>query len=118
MIGMMAIEMAGGVYCPLSPRDPRQRLAALVQQTNSRLVLVHWLTQNKFASNVAACDMDVIVSTNSTLRDLDVNQLSDVKVTPDNVAYIIFTSGSTGTPKAVSHDGRGRLPAARSACLL
>ena len=45
---MMAIEMVGGVYCPLSPRDPQHRLHALVQQTQSRLVLVHWLTKTKF----------------------------------------------------------------------
>ncbi|CAF4379848.1 unnamed protein product, partial [Rotaria sordida] len=36
VIGVMAIEMAGGVYCPLSPRDPRHRLHALLQQTQSR----------------------------------------------------------------------------------
>ncbi|CAF5022259.1 unnamed protein product, partial [Rotaria sp. Silwood1] len=29
VIGMMAIVMAGGVYCPLSPRDPEHRLHAL-----------------------------------------------------------------------------------------
>ncbi|CAF1591220.1 unnamed protein product, partial [Adineta steineri] len=41
VIGIMGIEMAGGVYCPLSPRDPQHRLHALVEQTQSRLVLVH-----------------------------------------------------------------------------
>ena len=35
--------------------------------------------------------------------DVDVDRLSNVLVTPDNIAYIIFTSGSTGTPKAVSY---------------
>ncbi|CAF4148434.1 unnamed protein product, partial [Adineta steineri] len=41
VIGIMGIEMAGGVYCPLSPRDPQHRLHALTQQTQSRLVLIH-----------------------------------------------------------------------------
>ena len=27
---MIAIEMVGGVYCPLSPRDPQHRLHALI----------------------------------------------------------------------------------------
>ncbi|CAF1356610.1 unnamed protein product, partial [Adineta steineri] len=44
VIGIMSIEMAGGVYCPLSPRDPQHRLHSLVEQTQSRLVLVHHLT--------------------------------------------------------------------------
>ncbi|CAF5092377.1 unnamed protein product, partial [Rotaria sp. Silwood1] len=26
VIGMMAIEMSGGVYCPLSAHDPEHRL--------------------------------------------------------------------------------------------
>jgi non-ribosomal peptide synthetase component F len=114
MIGMMAIEIVGGVYCPLSPRDPPQRLAALVQQTNSRLVLVHWLTHTKFADDMISCNVDVILIDGHASRDIDVDQLSNVTVTPDNVAYTIFTSGSTGAPKAVSHNLCSRLPAARS----
>ncbi|CAF1585803.1 unnamed protein product, partial [Adineta steineri] len=52
VIGIMGIEMAGGVYCPLSPRDPQHRLYALTQQTQSRLVLVHHLTKIKFSHDV------------------------------------------------------------------
>ena len=48
----MAIEMAGGIYCPLSPRDPQHRLHALIQQTQSRLVLVHHCTTMKFDHNI------------------------------------------------------------------
>ena len=43
---MMAIEIVGGVYCPLSPRDPQHRLYALVEQTQCRFVLVHHPTKN------------------------------------------------------------------------
>ena len=43
----MGIELAGGVYCPLSPRDPQHRLHALTKQTQSRLVLVHYLTKSE-----------------------------------------------------------------------
>ncbi|CAF1577620.1 unnamed protein product, partial [Adineta steineri] len=34
-------------------------------------------------------------------RNIDIDQLSRIKVTLDDLAYIIFTSGSTGIPKAV-----------------
>ncbi|CAF1085931.1 unnamed protein product [Adineta steineri] len=44
MIGMMAIEMSGGVYSALSSRNPQHRLHTLIEQTQSRLVLVHWMT--------------------------------------------------------------------------
>ncbi len=98
----MAIEMIGGVYCPLSPRDPQHRLLALVQQTQSRLVLVHWLTKMKFNDTIVLLEVDLVVTNNDVATDVDVDSLSSVEVTLDNIAYVIFTSGSTGTPKAVS----------------
>ena len=101
MIGILAIEIIGGVYCPLSPRDPEHRLYALMQQTKSRLVLVHWLTKPKFNDSINSLDIDPILNENIIRADTDVDQLSNVVVRPDDIAYIIFTSGSTGTPKAV-----------------
>ncbi|CAF1264219.1 unnamed protein product [Adineta steineri] len=101
VIGMMAIEMAGGVYCPLSPRDPQHRLHVLTQQTQNRLVLVHHLTKIKFQRNVFLFDIDLVVSDNDRERMIDIYQLSNVIVTAVDIAYTIFTSGSTGTPKAV-----------------
>ncbi len=97
----MAIEMAGGKYCPLSPRDPEHRLHALIEQTFSRLVLVHWLTESKFTERTLALDIDLILINNNFESDDSFDLLSNVVVTPDRIAYIIFTSGSTGTPKAV-----------------
>ena len=99
---MMTIEMIGSVYCPLSPRDPQHRLHSLIQQTQSRLVLVHWLTKRKFSSNVILVDINSAVTNMDMERDVHVDQLSDVVVSPNDIAYTIFTSGSTGTPKAVS----------------
>ena len=97
----MAIEMVGGVYCPLSPRDPQHRLYALLQQTQSRLVLVHCLTKSKFNDDIISLNIDAALTYNDSKSDLDVDQLSNIIVSRENIAYIIFTSGSTGTPKAV-----------------
>ena len=100
----MAIEMVGAVYCPLSPRDPHHRLHSLLQQTQSGLVLVHWLTKTKFNDDIISFDIDSMLNNNEINNDIDVDRLSTVEVTPGNIAYIIFTSGSTGTPKAVSNE--------------
>ncbi|CAF0953681.1 unnamed protein product [Adineta steineri] len=99
VIGMMAIEMVGGVYCPLSPRDPQHRLCALLQQTQSRLVLNHHLTKTKFNNDVISLDIDLILTDNAVEGHID--RLSSIPITLNNIAYIIFTSGSTGIPKAV-----------------
>ncbi|CAF4040459.1 unnamed protein product [Adineta steineri] len=101
VIGIMAIEMAGGVYCPLSPRDPQHRLHALIQQTQSRLVLVHNLTKNKFNYNIVSSNIDSILNMNDMDNDVDNNCVSSVIAKGKEIAYIIFTSGSTGTPKVV-----------------
>jgi non-ribosomal peptide synthetase component F len=103
VIGMMSIEMIGGVYCPLSPRDPEHRLDTLLQQTQSRLVLVHSLTKTKFNSDIISLDINLLVHFDNPCDKGDIKQLHNVKITVENIAYTIFTSGSTGTPKAVSH---------------
>ena len=99
----MAIEIIGGVYCPLSPRDPQHRLHTLVRQTQSHGVLVHYLTKTKFNDNIVLLDIDFILINHDAESDVDVVRLSSIAVIPENLAYIIFTSGSTGTPKAVSN---------------
>ena len=94
--------MAGGVYCPLSPRDPQHRLHALTQQIQSRLVLVHDLTKTKFDDDIISLGIDSVLIDQEVPRTIHVHRLSNVVVAHDSMAYIIFTSGSTGTPKAVS----------------
>ena len=98
---MMAIEMVGGVYCPLSPRDPQHRLHALVQQAQSRLVLTHDQTKTKFNDNVVFVDVDSVLINNNTGGAVDIFRLARVLVTSENIGYLVFTSGSTGIPKAV-----------------
>ncbi|CAF3917459.1 unnamed protein product [Rotaria sordida] len=100
VIGMMAIEIIGAVYCPLSPRDPEHRLHLLVEQTRSQLVLVHHLTKNKFNDSIISLDIDLVLIDNELESDINFGRLSNANVTIENVAYTIFTSGSTGMPKA------------------
>jgi non-ribosomal peptide synthetase component F len=101
---MLAIEMVGGVYCPLSSRDPQHRLQSLLEQTQSRSVLVHYLTRTKIQMNVISTDIDSVLTTSNISSDNDIDLFETALVTPNNIAYIIFTSGSTGTPKAVSNE--------------
>jgi tyrocidine synthetase-3 len=102
VIGIMAIGMTGGIYCPLSPQDPQDRLDSLVQQTQGRLVTVDWWTKSKFYDNLATLEIDLILRTSDSNSDINVNQLSNVAATSEATVYVIFTSGSTGIPKAVS----------------
>jgi non-ribosomal peptide synthetase component F len=106
---MLAIEMVGGVYCPLSPRDPQHRLHALMQQTQNQLVLVHHLTKTKFDHDIMLVNIDIVLINNNVNIGIDIGVLSSTIFSPKNIAYIIFTSGSTGTPKAVRRNRFYRL---------
>ncbi|CAF3935413.1 unnamed protein product, partial [Adineta steineri] len=101
IIGLLSIEIIGGVYCPLSPENPQQRLQNLVEQTQARLILVHSLTNRIFKNNFITYDIDAAINVNDEITNDDLYQLSSISITPDNISYIVFTSGSTGTPKAV-----------------
>jgi non-ribosomal peptide synthetase component F len=97
----MSIEMAGAIYCPLSPRDPQHRLEALMEQTQSRLVLVHNMTLDNFNGNIAIMNIDAEITVEAPIKSQCFDRLSYILVSPEDIAYVIFTSGSTGTPKAV-----------------
>ncbi|CAF1283980.1 unnamed protein product [Adineta steineri] len=101
VIGIMAIEMSGGFYCPLSSRDSKYHVHALIQRTESRLVLVHWLTKSKVNNKIVSTDIDSIWIDNNIISGVNVDRLSRVTVTSNNTAYIIFTSGSTGVQKSI-----------------
>lgn len=46
VIGLLAIFVAGGVYCPLNPTDPEERISTLIESTNARLVILHGSTED------------------------------------------------------------------------
>ena len=98
---MMAIEMGGGVYCPLSPRDPQQRLHSLLEHTKSSYILVHYLTKSKFHHHTISFNIDSILVNDEIEYNDDGERFANAEKASDHVAYIIFTSGSTGIPKAV-----------------
>ncbi|CAF3644204.1 unnamed protein product, partial [Adineta steineri] len=101
VIGILSIAMVGSAYCPLSVRDPPQRLQVLVNQTQSRLVLVHASTAAIFSPDKLTLNIDCVIRLEERFSEFNLNELSNVPVTPESVVFIIFTSGSTGIPKAV-----------------
>jgi non-ribosomal peptide synthetase component F len=48
--GLFSIMYVGGVYCPLNPTDPYERLVSLLEQTHGQYVLVHEKTRSQFPS--------------------------------------------------------------------
>ncbi|MEU1696549.1 amino acid adenylation domain-containing protein, partial [Streptomyces hirsutus] len=90
---MLAVWRAGGVYVPLDPRLPGERLRYMCEEAAVRHVVCDTRTRDRAAAlTTGAVDVDDV------LPDPD-----GPRHTPhrDDLAYVIFTSGSTGRPKAV-----------------
>ncbi|CAF1506572.1 unnamed protein product, partial [Didymodactylos carnosus] len=108
VIGVLAIIAAGCVYCPLYCLDGIERLCTIIQNTHSHLVLVHSQTESKFESvrdrfenkNITLFNTESFII-NTTLLPTYNNQLLNVEIDSNDIAYLIHTSGSTGKPKGV-----------------
>jgi amino acid adenylation domain-containing protein len=85
IVALLAILKAGGVYVPLNPAYPKERLALMYEDARLRVLI----TEETFA------DLDDEPSTNL-----------DNHTTPENRAYVMYTSGSTGRPKGVNVEHR------------
>ena len=81
---VLGVLKAGGVYVPLDPAYPEERLAFMLKDSGAALLLNEHLLEVDAAAIDAESDADPAPS-----------------VTVDNLAYVIYTSGSTGMPKGV-----------------
>lgn len=96
VIGILAILKAGGAYVPLDPAYPTERLALMLEDVQTPILLTQTHLQNRLPRNqqmVVNLDTDGEIIAQYSTDNLP------CEVTPENLAYIIYTSGSTGTPK-------------------
>ncbi len=98
IVGLLGILKAGGAYVPLDPATPKDRLAFMLADTRSAVLLTqrHLLGQLPQRSATVICldtDWQAIEKTGRSRTP------SGVK--PENLAYVMYTSGSTGQPKGV-----------------
>ncbi|HEU5230073.1 MAG TPA: amino acid adenylation domain-containing protein, partial [Ktedonobacteraceae bacterium] len=105
IIGLLAILKAGGVYVPLDPRYPQERLAFMIEDAHLSLLL----TQQKIRHCLPALPhLPVLSLENNWFKATEeAGEPPAREVTPQMLAYLIYTSGSTGRPKGVqvSHQG-------------
>jgi amino acid adenylation domain-containing protein len=108
VVGLLAILKAGGVYVPLDPTYPLERLSLMLEDAQPLVLLTqqHLLKQLPHDGRKAVC----IDSDWQAIAQQSAANLTD-EMTADHLAYIIYTSGSTGKPKgaAVSHQAISRL---------
>lgn len=103
---LLGVLRLGAVYVPLDPAYPADRLAFMVKDSGSTLV-VSETDELPFASpGVTALPRLACVDGIATPATPD-DGSATVHPAPDDVAFVIYTSGSTGGPKGVlgTHGG-------------
>lgn len=100
VVALLAVLKAGGVYLPVNPNDPDERINWMLEDAQAALLLdpAEVLGERRLGADISRAhgDVDGFPTTNPDLR-----------TTADNAAYLIYTSGSTGRPKGVVVPHRG-----------
>ena len=94
VVALVGVLKAGGVYVPLDPHYPPERLRFVQQDSQFALLLTEEVGQEAFADAHLQC---------LCLPEMLFQPVVPRKVRPwissDQPAYVIYTSGSTGRPK-------------------
>jgi non-ribosomal peptide synthetase component F len=106
VIGALGILKAGGAYLPMDPAWPPDRLAFVLEDAQSPVLI----TNASLARQIPR-GSQVIVNVDAPQITGPSDALPLVKIRPDHLAYVIYTSGSTGHPKGVEipHSGLANL---------
>ncbi|NMO14847.1 amino acid adenylation domain-containing protein [Pyxidicoccus fallax] len=110
VIALLAVLKAGGVYVPLDPGYPRDRLAFMLQDAALAVLVTHPDIRERLPEH-SAREVSMTADTLAMLPSRPVRS----NVTADHLAYIIYTSGSTGRPKGTLLQHRGLCASALAA---
>ncbi|MEU1731173.1 amino acid adenylation domain-containing protein [Streptosporangium sp. NPDC020145] len=89
---LLGVLKSGGAYVPLDPKQPRDRLAYMLEDSGAAVVI----TTTDLADLVSGPRLVLLDA-----EALEETAFDDPGVIPGNLAYVIYTSGTTGRPKGV-----------------
>ena len=100
VIGVLGILKAGGVYLPLDPNYPAERLAHMLSDADVKVLLTQQRLQQRLLEHSAEVIYLDELSENFQSENFD-GQNPSTEISAENLAYVIYTSGSTGKSKGV-----------------
>ncbi len=96
LVGVLSILKAGGAYVPLDPTYPQERIAYILEDTATSVLL----TQQALVGGLPEHNARIVYLDGNRGEITEPDNL-ELPITADHLAYIIYTSGSTGKPKGV-----------------
>ena len=103
IVGILAILKAGCIYLPLDVNYPESRISFILNDTNSKNILVNSNFPYTLDASVKLIDINI---NNNSYSDMTKENLL-LKRLPTDEAHILYTSGSTGKPKGVMIENIG-----------
>jgi amino acid adenylation domain-containing protein len=98
LVALLAVMKSGGAYLPLDPDFPSERIAHMVADAASPLII----TQASLRETLPPTSARLVVIEECDISEEGKPDTSPERAaTPSSSAYVIYTSGSTGTPKGV-----------------
>ncbi|MFN6562980.1 MAG: non-ribosomal peptide synthetase [Nostoc sp. ChiSLP01] len=104
VVGILAILKAGGVYIPLDPSYPVERLNFMLSDSQASILISNQEILEKLSLS-SPKNICLDIHKDEIVQQSPENPINISK--PEHLAYIIYTSGSTGTPKGVLGTHRG-----------
>lgn len=97
LVSIFGIMKAGGAFCPLDPKNPRERNMFIIQDVKAKIAL----TDRANLSFFQGLNCEAVVLEEVNLDEFSYDNRTLPALRPENLVYIIYTSGSTGMPKGV-----------------
>lgn len=98
IIGLIAILKCGATYLPIDPEYPEERISYMLENSETKLVLINNNTEKYVPENCSKINVKNIENQNKDNLNLKINE--------NSLVYLIYTSGSTGKPKGVQITNR------------
>ncbi|MFC5213318.1 non-ribosomal peptide synthetase [Streptomyces coerulescens] len=106
---VLAVFKAGGVYLPVEPHFPAERVTTMLSRAGCRLVLTEPGSTTTLDRALDALPAVRALSVDAACAEGHPDTDPRVGVASDQLAYIYFTSGSTGEPKGAMCEHAGML---------
>jgi len=99
LVATLGILKSGACYIPLDPEYPQDRIQYMLENSQATLVV----TQSSVLKRTQLPEISRPIQVDEDSESISSQAVSnpDIKISPDDLAYIIYTSGSTGKPKGV-----------------
>lgn len=114
-VAILGVLKAGGVYVPLDPSYPPDRLAFMLGDANAQILITQQQPAARLADAGTPLPAETVLLDGPSAfaggADTDRN-LPDVP-DPASLAYVVYTSGSTGRPKGAMIEHRSLVTYAR-----